>query len=136
MTTSSGRSASAASCTTTASFGAPAAISTRVAPSAERKLGQARRGLSLARLVLEGGDVEAAREQCRAALTTIARWLLIANGEFPLSRNELSDQLLTLGCFDLAAALQRLIHYEPSREELHTGLELAEKLMGTPQELS
>jgi hypothetical protein len=105
-------------------------------PSAERKLGQARRGLSLARLVLEGGDVEAAREQCRAALTTIARWLLIANGEFPLSRNELSDQLLTLGCFDLAAALQRLIHYEPSREELHTGLELAEKLMGTPQELS
>ncbi len=107
-----------------------------LAPAAERKLTQARRGLGLARLVLEGGDVEAAREQCRAALTTIARWWLIVNGEFPLSRNELSCQLLTLGCFDLAAALYRLIHDEPSREELGTGLELAEKLIGTPQGLS
>ena len=105
-------------------------------PSAERKLAQARRGFSLARLVLEGGDVEAAREQCRAALTTIARWWLIANGEFPLSRNELSDQLLTLGCVDLASALHSLIHDEPSREELRTCLEFAEKLIGTPQELS
>jgi hypothetical protein len=105
-------------------------------PSAGRKRAQARRGLSLARLVLEGGDVEAAREQCRAALTTIARWVLIANGEFPLSRNELSGQLLTLGCIDLAAALHRLIHDEPSREELQTCLELAEKLIGTPQGLS
>ncbi len=105
-------------------------------PSAERKLTQARRGCSLALLVLEGGDVEAAREQCRAALTTIARWWLIANREFPLSRNELSDQLLALGNFDLATALHRLIHGEPSREELRTGLELAEKLIGTPQELS
>ncbi len=105
-------------------------------PSAERKLTQAHRGLSLAQRVLESGDVEVAREQCRAALTTIARWLLIANGEFPLSRDELSDQLLTLGCFDLAATLHRLIHDEPSSDELRTGLELAEKLIGTPQELS
>jgi hypothetical protein len=104
-------------------------------PSAERKLTQALRGLSLARLVLESGDVEAAREQCRAALTTIARWWLIANGEFPLSRNELFDQLLTLDCFDLAAALHRLIHDGPSRDELRTGLELAEKLIGTPHEV-
>jgi hypothetical protein len=98
-------------------------------PSAERKLIQARRGLGLARLVLESGDVEAAREQCRAALTTIARWLLIANGEFPLSRDELSDQLRTLGCLDLAVSLQRLIHDEPSGHELRDGLELGEKLM-------
>ncbi|HXB63818.1 MAG TPA: hypothetical protein VNV42_02970 [Solirubrobacteraceae bacterium] len=105
-------------------------------PSAERKLTQARRGFGLARLVLEGSDVEAAREQCRAALTTIARWWLIANGEFPLARNELSGQLLTFGCFDLAAALHRLIHDKPSREELGTGLGLADKLIGTPQELS
>lgn len=103
-----------------------------LAPSAERKLTQARRGLSLAQLVLESGDVEATREQCRAALTTIARWLLITNGQFPLSRNELSDQVLTLGCFDLAAALHRLIHDEPSHEELRTGLELGEKLINTP----
>jgi len=98
-------------------------------PSAERKLIQAHRGLSLAWSVVESGDLEAAREQCRAALTTIARWLLITNGEFPLSRDELADQLLTLACFDLATALHRLIHDEPSSDELRTGLQVGEKLM-------
>jgi hypothetical protein len=97
-------------------------------PSAARKLVQARRGLSLARLVLESGDLEAAREQSRAALTTVARWLLIANGVFPLARDELSDQVLDLGYFDLAAALDGLIHVQPCREELHAGLEVGEKL--------
>jgi hypothetical protein len=98
-------------------------------PSAERKLIQAHRGLSLARLVLESGDVEAAREQCRAALTTIARWLLIANGVFPFSRDELSEQVLALGYADLATALHQLIHDQPRSEELHTGLELGERLI-------
>jgi hypothetical protein len=98
-------------------------------PSAERKLIQARRGLSLARLVLDSGDVEAGSEQCRAALTTVARWLLIANGVFPLSRDELSDQVLALGHPDLAGALHRLIHDEPRGDELRTGLELSERLL-------
>jgi hypothetical protein len=98
-------------------------------PSAERKLVQARRGLSLARLVLESGDLEAAREQSRAALTTVARWLLIANGVFPLARDELADQVLELGYFDLAAALDRLIHVHPCRDELHTGLEIGERVV-------
>jgi hypothetical protein len=66
-------------------------------PSAERKLVQARRGLGLARLVLESGD--------------------------------LSDQVLALGCFDLAAALDRLIHAQPCRDELRAGLEVGEKLV-------
>jgi predicted nucleotidyltransferase len=101
----------------------------RLEPSAERKLVQARRGLSLARLVLESGDLEAAREQSRAALTTVARWLLIANGVFPLARDELADQVLALGYFDLAAALDRLIHVQPCREELLTGLGVGEKLV-------
>jgi hypothetical protein len=98
-------------------------------PSAERKLIQAHRGLSLARLVLESGDLEAAREQSRAALTTVARWLLIANGVFPLARDELPGQVLALGCFDLAAALDRLIHAQPCRDELRAGLEAGEKLV-------
>jgi predicted nucleotidyltransferase len=97
-------------------------------PSAERKLTQAHRGLRLARLVLDSGDVEAAREQCRAALTTVARSLLIAHGAFPLSRDELFDQVRDLGCFDLAAALQRLIHDEPSRQALGTDIQLGERL--------
>jgi hypothetical protein len=98
-------------------------------PSAERKLIQADRGLSLARLVLESGDIEAAREQTRAALTTVARWLLIANGVFPLARDELPDQVLELGYPNLAAALDRLIHAVPCDDELRTGLEVGEKLV-------
>jgi len=98
-------------------------------PSAERKLTQARRELSVAGLVLESGDVEAAREQCRSAVTTIARWLLIENGRFPLSRNELSDQVAALGCLDLAAVMHSLIHEELSREELGAVLELGERLI-------
>jgi hypothetical protein len=98
-------------------------------PSAERKLVQAHRGLGLARLVLESGDIEAAREQSRAALTTVARWLLIANGVFPLARDELAGQVLALGCFDLAAALDRLIHVQPCRDELLTGLKVGETLV-------
>lgn len=98
-------------------------------PSAERKLVQAVRGLSLARLVLESGDLEAACEQCRAALTTVARWLLIANGVFPLARDELSEQVLAFGYFDLAAALDRLIHAVPCSDKLRTGLEVGEKLV-------
>jgi hypothetical protein len=54
-------------------------------PSAERKLVQARRGLGLARLVFESGD--------------------------------------------LAAALDRLIHAQPCRDELRAGLEVGEKLV-------
>ena len=102
---------------------------TGLTPSAERKLTQAHRGLSLARLVLDSGDLDAAREQCRAALTTVARWLLIANGVLPLSRDELSDQALALGYPDLATTLRRLIHDYPRGEELRTGLEIGERLI-------
>jgi predicted nucleotidyltransferase len=101
-------------------------------PSAERKRIQVHRGLSLAWCVLDSGDIDAAREQCRAALTTIARWLLIASGEFPLSRDELSEQLLMLGCPELAAALHRVIHNEPSLAELRIGLRLGENLITAP----
>jgi predicted nucleotidyltransferase len=98
-------------------------------PSAQRKLAQARRGLDLAWLVLDSGDVDAAREQCRAALTTVARWILIANGEFPLCRNELPDQLLVLGCDEVATALHQIIHDEPESRELRSQLQLARELV-------
>jgi hypothetical protein len=79
--------------------------------------------------VLESGDLDAAREQARAALTTVARWLLISKEVFPLSRNELSDQLSTLKHLDLAEALYRLIHDQPCSEELRTDLDLGELLV-------
>lgn len=98
-------------------------------PSAHRKLAQVRRGLDLAWLVLDSGDVDAAREQCRAALTTVARWVLIANGEFPLCRDELADQLLALGCDEVATALHRLIHDQPESRELRSQLQLTRELV-------
>lgn len=101
-------------------------------PSAQRKLTQARRALHLARLVLEGSDVEAAREQCRAALTTLARWVLITDGEFPLCRDELPDQLQAIGRDDLASALHQLINDEPKSRELHRGLRIGEQLINGP----
>ncbi len=101
-------------------------------PSAERKRTQAHRGLSLAWRVLDSGDDDAAHEQCRAALTTIARWLLIENGVFPLARDELSEQLFMLGYPELAAALHRVIHNEPSLADLRTGLQLGEDLISAP----
>jgi hypothetical protein len=54
---------------------------------------------------------------------------LIANGESPLSRDELSDQVLALGYSDLATALRQLIHDYPRGDELRTGLELGERLI-------
>jgi hypothetical protein len=54
---------------------------------------------------------------------------LIANGVFPFSRDELSEQVLALGYSDLATALHQLIHDQPRSEELHTGLELGERLI-------
>jgi hypothetical protein len=98
-------------------------------PSADRKLAQAQRGVALARAVLESGDVDAAREQCLAALTTVARSLLIANGAFPLCRDELSEQLLALGFDGLAEALHDLIYGAPASDELRSGLELGEQLV-------
>jgi hypothetical protein len=101
----------------------------RISPSADRKLAQAYRGLRMARAVLESGDIDAAREQTLAALTTVARWLLIANRRFPLCRDELSEQLDALAHTDLAIALQRLIHDQPSNEELRSGVQLGERLI-------
>lgn len=93
-------------------------------PDPRRKRDRADGLLIFAERIIATGDLDAAQEQTRAALTAVARWLLLANGEFPLSRDELSDQVLDLGCFDLAAALSRLIHADPQLDELATGIEI------------
>jgi hypothetical protein len=101
-------------------------------PDPQRKHGRASELLAFAERVAATGDLDAAQEQTRAALTTVARWLLLANGEFPLSRDELSDQILALGSFDLAAALSRLIHAEPCLGELATGIEIGRLVISLP----
>jgi hypothetical protein len=94
----------------------------RIAPSAERKLVQAQRSLRLAALVLASDDLDGAREQCRAALTTVARWRLITAGIFPFARPELPAQLLELDEPTLAGALQATIEGAPSAQQLGEAL--------------
>lgn len=93
-------------------------------PDAERKRGHVTTLLDLARRILESGDRDAAEESVRAALTALAHWILLSNRVFPLSRDELSDQILELGSFDLAAALNRSIHSEPGLDEMDAMLRL------------
>jgi hypothetical protein len=97
-------------------------------PDATRKLRQARSALSFTARIVESGDTGAALEQVRGVLSLTARWLLLAHDVFPLSRDELSDQVLDLGCLDLAAALHRSIHCEPELDELATGVRLVKYL--------
>jgi len=101
-------------------------------PDPQRKHDRASELLAFAERVTATGDLDAAQDQTRAALTAVARWLLLANGEFPLSRNELSDQLVNLGCFDLAAALSRLIDADPSLQELGTAIEIGRLVISLP----
>lgn len=101
-------------------------------PDAERKLRQAQRALTFAERIVESQDREPALEQVRGALSLTARWLLLAHDVFPLARDELSDQVLELGNFDLAAALHRSIHSEPELDELATGVRLVKRLTSLP----
>lgn len=98
-------------------------------PSPQRKLEQARRSLRTAGLVLESGDWEAALEQCCAALTTTARWVLLRSRVFPLSRAELPAQLAAIGERELAGALREAIGAEPSLDQLSAFLRAANALL-------
>ena len=97
-------------------------------PDPARKLGQAQRALPFAEQLVESQDHDAALERVRGVLSLTARWMLLAHDVFPLSRDELSDQVLDLGCFDLAAALHRSIHVVPPLDELATGVRLCHHL--------
>lgn len=97
-------------------------------PDPKRKLRQTQRALPFAEQLVESGDGDAALEQVRGVLSLTARWLLLSHDVFPLARAELSDQVLELGCFDLAAALERSIHAGPELDELATGLRVCRHL--------
>lgn len=97
-------------------------------PDPIRKLRQAQRALPFAERLVDSGDHSAALEQVRGVLSLTARWMLLAHDIFPLARDELSDQARDLGCFDLAAALDRSIHVVPQLDELATGLRLCRHL--------
>jgi hypothetical protein len=107
-------------------------VETGLWPDPQRKRDRANQLLAFAKRITATGDLDAAQDQTRAAVTTVARWLLLANGEFPLSRDELSDQVLDLGCFELAAALSRLIDADPSLQELATAIEIGQLVLSLP----
>ncbi len=87
-------------------------------PSPERKLGQVHRMLRVTEQVLASGDVDAAAEQVKGALTGTARWRLLEAGVFPLSRAELPGQLRAIGERAIASALDRCIDGDPDEDEL------------------
>jgi hypothetical protein len=82
--------------------------------------------------LIEVGDRDAAQEQVRAALTAAARALLLDAGVFPLSRNELPEQLRAVGWSRLGAALREAIDGAPSLAGLAIELATLDDVIGHP----
>jgi hypothetical protein len=101
-------------------------------PDPARKKTQARKSLDIARAIVASGDHDAAVEQVRTALTLAARWRLLADRRFPLSRAELPNQLEGLGYMTLATGLARTIHDVPVLDELARYVETTHDLLDAP----
>jgi hypothetical protein len=101
-------------------------------PDPARKQKQARKSLDIARAIVASGDHDAAVEQVRTALTLAARWRLLADRRFPLSRAELPSQLEGLGYMTLATGLATTIHGAPVLDELILYVETACDLLDAP----
>jgi hypothetical protein len=104
----------------------------RLWPDPARKEKQARKSLKIASAMVESGDCEAAVEQVRTALTLAARWRLLEDWVFPLSRAELPGQLREVGYMKLAKGLAATIGETPSLEELAAHVEAARRLLEAP----
>lgn len=103
-------------------------------PDPLRKWQQAQKSLDIAHAMVASGDHEAAVEQARTALTLAARWRLLADRSFPLSRPELPAQLEDLGYKTLAADLRATITETPQLARLAQSVETAIALLGTVEE--
>ncbi len=104
-------------------------------PDVNRKADQAAKSLKIARMMVQSGDQDAAVEQVRTALTLVARWQLLADGVFPLSRGELPAQLKERHQSVLAAGLDATIIGLPTLEDLSQSLDVAQCLVerGAPR---
>jgi predicted nucleotidyltransferase len=76
-------------------------------PDPDVKVRQAARRYRASKALFEMGDLDAAQEEARFALSHVARAKLLSEHIFPLSRPELPGQLRTLGDNELAAGLER-----------------------------
>jgi predicted nucleotidyltransferase len=91
-------------------------------PDPRRKFERADALASLAEQVLMIEDRDAAQEHLRAGLTSYSRGVLLANGVFPLARNELAMQLGESGHEKVGEWLYRSIHVTLRVDELRVAL--------------
>lgn len=93
---------------------AAVAIEQNLWPDSERKLGQAKRAVDFSLKLASTGDYAALLEVSRGAFSLTARWWLLSHDVFPLSRDELAEQLRETEQHWLAAALEGSIHHRPN----------------------
>lgn len=91
-------------------------------PDPQRKFKRADALASLAERVLTIEDRDAAQEHVRAGLTALARGFLLAEGVFPLARDELPTQLGEIGREEISDWLRCSIHETLDLEELWVAL--------------
>jgi hypothetical protein len=85
----------------------------------------------LAERLVDMGDRDAAQDQLRATLTSLARGLLLDAGVFPMARQEFPGQLRTIDRGGVADALAQTIHGEPTLSDMRATLSvLAEAQAG------
>lgn len=94
----------------------------RLWPDPRRKFDRTDALASLAERVLSIEDRDAAQEHIRAALTSLARGVLLAEGVFPLARDELALQLSDVGYCGVGEWLRRSIHEVLDLSELRIAL--------------
>jgi hypothetical protein len=100
-------------------------------PDADEKLRHAAPLADLAEKVIGIEDPGAGQEHVRAALTALARGLLLRARVFPLARAELGGQLGAIGEPALGAALDRTIHASLDLDELGLALDLVRGALST-----
>ncbi len=100
-------------------------------PTADQKLSRLPGHIEMARRLVDMGDRDAAQDQVRATLTSLARALLLRANVFPRARSELPAQLEGIGAGELSSWLLASICEEPTLDELGEALGSAE-LFGSP----
>jgi hypothetical protein len=101
-------------------------------PDPDRKIRQADELLGYAEAFVDSGDYPTMLEYSRTALSTVARWLLLSGGIFPLARDELSGQLREIEFDGLAEDLRDTIHGRPSEVELGRALKRTRAVIERP----
>lgn len=95
-------------------------------PSPDQKFARLPGHIEMARHLIDMGDRDAAQDQVRATLTSLARAVLLRAGAFPRARSELPGQLNGIGLQELSSKLLSSICDEPTLNELAESIGVAE----------